>query len=186
MRSLSRVQFLAFAGVAIVFFASTRPWALADLNATNAPALHLKFTGRQLDAVPVALAAFATVIVVATGMVRSIVRRILGIVLMVIAGGIAVVSLSQWDPAALVKEAIADSIGSYQDNYSYATTAWPWVSVFGAVAIFLAGAVLVLVAFPDRIRKSKYERIPDVQTLTEWQALDQGIDPTFQNSTPLD
>lgn len=186
MRSLSRLQFLAFVGVAFVFFASTRPWALANLDAANAPDLHLKFTGRQLDAVPVALAACATVIVVAAGMIRNIARRILGIALMLVAGAIAVVSLSQWDPATLVKEAIADSIGSYQDHYSYTTTVWPWLSVLGAVIIFLAGLILVLVGYPDRIRKSRYERAPDAEALTEWQALDRGIDPTFPISTPLD
>lgn len=186
MRSLSRVQFLAIAGIALVFFASTRAWAIVDLNSTTSPALHLRFNGRQLDAVPVALAAFASIIVILAGMVRSIIRRGLGVVLMVIAGGIGVVSLSQGDPVALVNEAIADSIGSYQDNYSYATTVWPWISVLGAIVIFVAGAILVLQAFPDRVRKAKYERNPDEQALTEWQALDQGIDPTFPNSTPLD
>lgn len=186
IRSLTRVQFLAFAGIALVFFASTRPWALADLNSTNAPALHLRFTGRDLDAVPVALAALASVVVVLAGIVRSVIRRVFGFVLMLISGAIAVVSLSTWDPAVLVKEAIADSIGSYQDNYSYATTIWPWFSVAGALILFIAGAVLVVVAYPDRVRKAKYERTVDAESLTEWQALDRGIDPTFPNSTPLD
>jgi uncharacterized membrane protein (TIGR02234 family) len=186
IRSLSRVQFAAFVGIAFVFLASSRPWALANLNATNAPALHLAFSGRQLDAVPVALGALASVIVVLAGIVRSTMRRVLGFILLLVASGIGIVSLSQWDPALLVKEAIADSIGTYQDNYTFSTTVWPWLSVFGAVVVFIAGAILVLVEFPDRVRKAKYERTPSDETLTQWQALDRGIDPTFTNSTPLE
>lgn len=186
IRSLGRVQFLALVGIGIVFFASTRPWAYADLNATNAPALHLSFTGRQLDAVPVALAALSSIFVVLAGIVRSVIRRLFGIVIMIVAGSMMVASQSQLDPTALVDEAIADSIGTYQDNVAYVTTHWSWVSAFGAILVLLSGAILVLVAFPDRIKKAKYERVPDAESLTDWQALDQGIDPTHPNSTPLD
>lgn len=184
--SLGRVQFLAIAGIGVVFFASTRPWATADLAASNAPALHLSFTGRQLDAVPVALALMASIFVVLAGIVRNFVRRIFGIVIMIVAGCVMFASLSQLDPTSLVDEAIADSIGTYQDNVVYVTTHWSWASACGAIIVALSGAILALVSFPDRIKKAKYERVPQAESLTDWQALDQGIDPTNPNLTPLD
>lgn len=180
MRSLSRVQLLAFVGVVIVLFVSTRSWAKADLTAMNSPALHLSFTGRQLDAIPAACAALVAVLFAVAGLVRNIVRRMFGIVAIVCGIATVTVSISTINPQSLINEAIADSLGSYVESIQYTYAYWAWLSAFGGAMMAVSGVVLLLVAFPERQRTAKYDREPDVSQLSAWQSLDHGIDPTEQ------
>jgi uncharacterized membrane protein (TIGR02234 family) len=183
MRSLSRVQLLAFIGVAIVLFVSTRPWATAELTAADSPALRLSF---QLDAIPSACAAAVAVLFAVAGMVRNIVRRIFGIIAVVCGVAAGVISISTINPQGLVNEAIADSLGSYVESLQHANAYWPWLSAFGGVLMALAGVPLLIVKFPERQRTAKYDREPNVSQLSAWQSLDHGIDPTDSQTSPLD
>ncbi len=186
MKSLSRVQLIALVGVALVLFASTRPWVKADLTATDSPALHLSFTGRQLDAIPAACALAAGVLFVVAGSVRALLRKVFGIIALACGVGVIAVSLTTTNPQSLINEAIADSLGSYVESVQHAYAYWAWLSAFGGVLMGLAGLSLAFGNFPERKRTSKYEREPNVSQLTVWQSLDHGIDPTQHDTRPLD
>ncbi len=186
MRKISQVQLVALIGVAFIFFASTRPWATANLSATSGPALHLKFTGRQLDALPAALAALSLVLVLVIGATRTVIRRVLGAILVLAGAGVVVASVATLNPAALIDEAVADSMGSYVKDYTVHLTHWSWLSVVGGIFLMIAGFIAVFIVFPERRRTAKYDRIPDASALTDWQSLDHGIDPTASGGSALD
>ena len=186
MLTLRRIQLLAFIGVAIVLFVSTRPWAKADLTAADSPALHLSFTGRQLDAIPSACAAAVGVLFAVAGTVRSLIRRIFGFIAILCSLLAIVVSFTTINPTTLINEAIADSLGSYIDSVQYTYAYWAWISALGGVFMALAAIVLTFVSFPERQRTTKYDRDPSLSELSAWQSLDHGIDPTAPVARPLE
>lgn len=176
---------LGSGGVAL---AATKPWIRATASVANLPTIHASASGADL--VPVAgalgvamLAAFGAV--VAT---RGLVRRLLGIAVLIAALVVIAASLRPDGATVVLTDGLA-ARGWSGGDYTSDTTLWRWLAVASAVVAGLAGSLTA--AYGDRWAEmgSRYdapvrekpavERRPEDLTETDvWRAIDQGRDPT--------
>ena len=75
------------------------------------------------------------------------------------------------------------AIGREVVGWTAQTSNYGWLVVPAAFLIALCGLVIVFKSFETGLSK-RYERnLANESELTPWQALDQGIDPTIENTS---
>lgn len=168
-------------GVIVVFVSNLRPWAKVVVTEQLSPQLPMSFSGRDVEVMPTALAVVVISSLLILGYLRSLSLRAVQIIVVFASLGIVWFSLNGHDMSAKVSELVASSVGRTIDSMTMTTYAWWMVSIAGGVLI-LMGAGFGLLASPPN-RQSRYEREPNEQDLTPWQALDAGLDPTDPGAT---
>jgi hypothetical protein len=75
------------------------------------------------------------------------------------------------------------AIGREVTGWVADTSSYAWLVIPAGISIALCGLAIALKSFETGMSQ-RYERNPAVESqLTPWQALDQGIDPTIENSS---
>lgn len=179
---------LGLASALGVVVGASRPWLRATATVPGLPTIHASVSGADL--VPLAgalgvamLAAFGAV--VAT---RGVVRRLLGLAVLVAAVVVLVVSVR---PSGATDQLMAglSARGWSGGDYSTQTTAWRWLVVAGAVAAGAAGALTAAFGNQWAVMGARYDaptplggateqRAEDLSEIDVWRALDGGRDPT--------
>jgi uncharacterized membrane protein (TIGR02234 family) len=168
----------------IVLIALSRPWVVATYEETGFPTVNLSLSANQLNSTlnGLAIAAAASALgVVAT---RGIFRRLVGAVILAIGIGIVLAT------ANLVKNLdvfvgmqFEQAVGREVTGWVAQTSYYEWLVIPAGALIALCGLAIALKSFETGLSK-RYERNPsNANELTPWQALDQGIDPTIENSS---
>jgi len=167
--------FAVGAGLGLV--ASSQPWWRAEAAGLDASFSGTESTGGISEALAFVVAAGALLLL--TLSVRG--RQVVATLLALVGCGMAVLGVLRVRPSA---EAVRDQIRtiSLADQFSLATTAWPWVyAAAGAVVVL---AALITVRRSDRWprRTTRFERATPSSAgehpAEAWQAMDAGLDPT--------
>ena len=168
----------------IVLIALSRPWVVATYEETGFPTVNLSLSANQLNSTlnGLAIAAAASVLgVVAT---RGIFRRLVGAVILAIGVGIVFATanlINNWE--VFVGSQFEQAIGREVTGWVADTSSYAWLVIPAGISIALCGLAIALKSFETGMSK-RYERNPATESqLTPWQALDQGIDPTIENSS---
>jgi uncharacterized membrane protein (TIGR02234 family) len=163
---------LTLVGAGLILLAATRPWA--GVQVSNVPGVsELTVSGRRASpaAIPVALAAAAGAIVLATSgrIVRALVA--VGLVFAGTAFAVSSVRISH-DASSALASALRDSLGlvshrrdgqAFGGSFSGATvqiTGWPWVATAGGLLVVIAGLLTLVKGWTWPVPGRRFER-PD-------------------------
>lgn len=181
LRNLISIELLSSV---IVLVALSRPWVVAAYEETGFPTVNLSLSANQLNSTlnGLAIAAAASALgVVAT---RGIFRRLVGAVILAIGVGIVFATanlMNNFDVS--VGSQFEQAIGREVTGWVADTSSYAWLIIPAGISIALCGLAIALKSFETEMSK-RYERNPASESqLTPWQALDQGIDPTIENSS---
>ena len=181
LRNLISIELLSSV---IVLVALSRPWVVATYEETRFPTVDLSLSANQLNSTlnGLAIAAAASALgVVAT---RGIFRRLVGAVILAIGVGIVFATASLINNLdVFVGSQFEQAIGREVTGWVADTSSYAWLVIPAGISIALCGLAIALKSFETGMSK-RYERNPASESqLTPWQALDQGIDPTIENSS---
>ena len=166
-------------GGAVAMFASAQPWwrGLGEASA-------LKLTGTQVTGgLCQALAIVALAGALLMLVLRRQGRRVLGVVLLLVGIGVALVGGFWMQPRA---DAVRSQLGhvGVLNSFRLTVTAWPWISVL-AGALIAAGGVLTIITAGSWPSAARFQQESGKARLTKsddsaelWKAFDAGVDPT--------
>lgn len=189
---LATLVLLAAGGV-LGFAAASRPWGSARTPSTLSGATEVSVSGSDLSPVAPALCLVALAAVVAVPAVRRAGRRVVGVVLAVLGGGLAVVAVQALiDLEGRIRAWVADGPGLAGSVDEVSASPWWPVALAVAGAMILAAGVLTLVRGPrwpsmgaryERPQSKRGESTPGsddepTDPRQAWDALDRGDDPT--------
>ena len=176
---MSRILMLI--GLALVLFSNSQTWAKVIVTEDATPMMPMSFSGKDIDAMPTALCIVVIASLLILGYLRGFSLRAVQVIVAMASLGIFWFSLNGHDVSVKVNELAANNFGRTIESLTVTTYSWWLVSTVGAV-IMLAGIGFGLVSSPPK-RQAKYERGADShESLSPWQSLDAGIDPTITNS----
>lgn len=153
------VALLAAAGAGLILASDGRGWASATVTAPIR--LHVQTSGSSLTPLPYALGLAALAGAIALFAVRRIGRYLVGAVLLGAGGGtIAAVAanLGRLDSTQLARTAEQTLGASAAQLGSVTNTAWPYVTLAGALLVALAGVLTLLRGHSWTGLSSRYER----------------------------
>ena len=181
LRNLISLELLS---AVIILVALSRPWVVATYEETGFPTVNLSLSANQLNSTlnGLAIAAAASALgVVAT---RGIFRRLVGAVILAIGVGIVFATANLINNLEVfVGSQFEQAIGREVTGWVADTSSYAWLVIPAGISIALCGLAIALESFETGMSK-RYERNPATESqLTPWQALDQGIDPTIENSS---
>jgi len=170
--------------------AVSRPWVEAAVRQRGAPTIEASASGA--DIVPLA-GALGVVVLAAFGAViatRGVVRRALGLLIMVAAASIVAAALGTGSAASQLEAGLAAK-GWSGGAYSTADQPWRWVALAAAVLCVVAGAAVAAYGPGWATMGSRYdapttaaesrESTREAAEMSEadvWREIDRGRDPT--------
>ncbi len=174
-----------------VTVAVSRPWMEASVRQRGVPTIEASVTGAEL--VPLA-GALGVVVLAALGAVvatRGLVRRALG-VLVVVASAVIVVAAISPHSAGSQLEASLSARGWAGGSYRTSDEAWRWITLAAAVLSLIAGAAVAAYGHRWASMGARYDaptavddasrsasRQPDELSEADvWREIDHGRDPT--------
>lgn len=176
------VLVLGTVGLLLLVIGVTRTWVsgtVADAVLQNS---HVSVTGTSA-----APAVLATALVAAAGVIASLTTaRVARVVAAVVAALAALLAIGATivvikDPAAAVRDR-AGSLTGHTGGVSVSAhlSAWPWVSMLGAVLLLCTGVLAVLGARRWSGLSASYDAPAGTKrkTVSDWDRLSQGEDPT--------
>lgn len=173
-------------GAAVVLVAAGRPWTSLTLSqGALLPPLQLAPAGRALDPAAGALGLVGLAGVVALAATRRRGRLVVGALLGLAGGGVAVTSVRTGLGlrAAVERSGLLERVTGATPPLpgSMSATAWPWLSAAGGVLLVLAGILVISRGPAWAALSARYEtpaRRPEPGEASLWEALDRGEDPT--------
>ena len=181
LRNLISLELLS---AVIVLVALSRPWVVGTYQETGFPTVNLSLSANQLNASLNGLAIAALASALGAIATRGIFRRLVGAVISAIGIGIVLATgnlVKNLD--VFVGLQFEQAVGREVTGWVAQTSYYEWLVIPAGVLIALCGLAIALKSFETGLSK-RYERNPsNANELTPWQALDQGIDPTIENSS---
>jgi uncharacterized membrane protein (TIGR02234 family) len=167
-------------GVAVALLSASPTWLRVTLQAGGV-AGHATVKGRGAAAAAVPLALVAAAGLIALALVRGWVRRLLGILVLAAgAGVIASAARVLADPTGIARgDTHVKTAGKVA---SVAVQAPPYLTVIGG-ALVVAGAVLAILyggGWPSPARRYERAAARAARPKDDWEALEQGDDPTVR------
>ena len=182
MRNLYRSLLLTLAICSVIIFViSGQVWASAFLTEANSPHLMYEFTGRQLQPIIAGLVVVPVTGVVGLIAAKKIFQQIVGF--FIFCAGLAIayfaVQVSR-DWPSVIDPLVTNQVGRTGIDYAYQTNSYNTVLILPALGIAVIGFIFTVRNFDSTKKKAAYDLpVAGVSTLTPWQALDSGIDPTI-------
>jgi uncharacterized membrane protein (TIGR02234 family) len=188
-RSLAAALFLGAVGAAVVLLASGQIWA-EGTAAVGGGAVSLDAEGGDVTGVPTALAIVGLAALVAVFAVRRAGRLLVSALLALSGAGAALAAFLGASDSEALDEKAARTTGDAGATVEALThTAWPYVTVAGALLILLAGLLALRYGKSWPAMSGRYERdgsprprkaaVVDPDRPEDlWKALDRGEDPT--------
>jgi uncharacterized membrane protein (TIGR02234 family) len=181
LRNLISIELLCSVVILIVL---SRPWVVATYQETGFPTVNLSLSANQLNSSLNGLAIAALASALGAIATRGFFRRLVGAVILAIGVGIVFATLDLINNLdVFIGLQFEQAIGREVSGWVAETSNYAWVVIPAGVLIALCGLAITLKSFETGMSK-RYERKPaDGSELTPWQALDQGIDPTIENTS---
>lgn len=181
MRNLYRSLLFTLAICSVIIFVvSGQVWASAFLTEANSPHLIYEFTGRQIQPIIAGLVVVPVTGVVGLIAAKKIFQQIVGFFIFCSGIGIAYLAAQvsrNWP--AVIDPLVTNQVGRTGIDYAYQTNAYNTVLILPAIGIAAIGLIFTVRNFDSAKKKAAYDLpVAGVSTLTPWQALDSGIDPT--------
>jgi uncharacterized membrane protein (TIGR02234 family) len=176
MRLQRLVDLLALVALVLLGLSGYLTWVSADPG-NGRVAVHLN--GYTITKAPVTLALAAVVAVVVMKLGGTILRRVLGgLVVLLGAAAIVVALLVRPDGPELsrLRPELSDVLA---DQVTQTLGVAPWLALAGGIALVAAGLIAVLTAQRWRRATQRYERDPAAAPADQWKAIDAGEDPTL-------
>ena len=181
LRNLISIELLCSVVILIVL---SRPWVVATYQETGFPTVNLSLSANQLNSSLNGLAIAALASALGAIATRGFFRRLVGAVILAIGVGIVFATLDLINNLdVFIGLQFEQAIGREVSGWVAETSNYAWVVIPAGVLIALCGLAITLKSFETGMSK-RYERNPaDGSELTPWQELDQGIDPTIENTS---
>lgn len=181
LRNLISIELLCSVVILIVL---SRPWVVATYQETGFPAVNLSLSANQLNSSLNGLAIAALASALGAIATRGFFRRLVGAVILAIGVGIVFATFNLINNLdVFVGMQFEQAVGREVSGWVAETSNYAWVVILAGVLISLCGLAITLKSFETGMSK-RYERNPaEGSELTPWQALDQGIDPTIENTS---
>jgi uncharacterized membrane protein (TIGR02234 family) len=192
-----RLAVLALGGVgaAVALLSAGRTWLTVTVSDPLVGSGRIHANGRLVASLVPAAALVGLAAVVAAVTLRQVGRYVAGVLLLVAGGAVGATAVSViLHPRSAAAGAVGEATGqagSSRGVASAAVTPWPWVAVFGAALLVLAGAVTVVRGRRWSGLSGRYdapvagEQVPDPAPATTddaaadaWDAVSRGEDPT--------
>ena len=179
-----RVIFIELIFSALVLFASARQWAKVTYSEAGFPTVSLSLSGRQLDPLQAGLAVATLTAALGIMVTRKITRRIIGLFIFIAGLAIAFNAFGYADSANSAKTVVDQlnvALGrSANENFSVEYANWWQFSLVAGIVIATCGFLVLSAKRIEKPLASRYERAPERtdSNISDWHALDQGIDPT--------
>jgi uncharacterized membrane protein (TIGR02234 family) len=169
----------ALSGSVLALLAAGRIWGAHTFTAAGGGRQHVTVHGHDVAASLPALATAALVLTIGVVAVRSWLRRVVGLLVVVAGGALLGVALTARGDvgAALARQAFASPNVVVAAGHS----AWPWVAAVGAALVVAGGAATAVLGHRWPALGRRYDA-PAVAVADDddamWAALDRGDDPT--------
>lgn len=182
--TLRNLVFVELISSVIVLIALGRPWVVATYEEAGFPSVSLSLSANQLNSSLNGLAIAALASALGAIATRGIFRRIVGAVILGIGIGIVFGTLDLINNLdKFVGLEFEQAVGREVSGWVSQTSNYAWLVIPAGGLIALCGLALALKSF-DTGMSQRYERnLEKGSQLTQWQALDQGIDPTIESSS---
>lgn len=179
--SLRNLITLELISSVLVLVALGRPWVVATYSETGFPTVNLSLSANELNATLNGLAIAAIASALGAIATRGIFRRIVGAIILLLGIGIVISTFSLIrNLDQFVGEQFEQAIGREVSGWAAETSNYAFVVMPAGILIALCGLAIMIKSF-DSGMSQRYERNPSQEReLTQWQALDRGIDPTIQ------
>lgn len=171
------------AGV-VVLIAAGRTWGRAAFTTVTGSVDRVSVTGHGAEPALPALAIALLVLTAGLIAARGWIRRVVG--MMVVAVGAAVVALAVASRSDVSAELVHRAFAVADTTVPARTSGWAVVSALAGAVAVVCGALTVLVGARWPALGARYDaagargarRDPGSHTVSEWDALDRGEDPT--------
>lgn len=169
---------------AIVFIISGQTWVSVTITEADVPTLDYYFSGRELEPIIGALAIVPAVGVVGLIAAKGFIQRLIGFIIGVVGLALAYLTFSISDKwTTYVENLVANKLGRNGISFEMTTSSLGGALVLPSLGIALVGFWFTLKSFDSAKKKANYDTPQvGVGTLTPWQAMDSGIDPTISIS----
>lgn len=181
LRNLISVELLSSV---VILIALSRPWVVATYQETGFPTVNLSLSANQLNASLNGLAIAALASALGAIATRGFFRRLVGVVILAIGVGIVLATLNLVNNLdVFIGLQFEQAVGREVTGWVADTSNYAWLVIPAGVLVALCGLGISVKSFETGLSK-RYERSPANESeLTPWQALDQGIDPTIENTS---
>lgn len=170
------VDLLALVALVLLGLSGYLTWVSADPG-NGRLAVHLN--GYTITKAPVTLALAAVVAVVVMKLAGTLLRRILGGLVLVL-GAVAVIVALTVRPDGPELSALRPELSDVlADQVTQTLGPAPWFALAGGIALVAAGLLTALTAHRWRRPTARYERDPAASPADQWKAIDAGEDPTL-------
>jgi uncharacterized membrane protein (TIGR02234 family) len=176
MRPQRAVDLLTLVGLVLLGLSAYLTWVSVDPGNGR---VAVNFNGYTITKAPVTLALASVVAVVVTKLAGTALRRLLGVLVLLMGGiAVAVALLVRPDGAELsrLRPELSDVLA---DQVTQSGGPAPWFTLGGGVALLAAGVITVLTAHRWHRATQRYERDPAAAPADQWKAIDAGEDPTL-------
>ncbi len=184
-RKLYRSLLLALALCSIlIFVVSGQTWATAYFIEENTPQLVYQFTGRQLQPIVAGVVVVPIVGVVGLIAAKKIFQQIVGFIIFIAGLTITYYTYTiSTDWVAVLDPLVTGKVGRTGIDYTIETNSLNTLLIVPAIGIAMIGLVFTFRRF-DLVKKRAAYDAPTAAsvTLSPWQAMDMGIDPTISDS----
>lgn len=184
MRRLYRTLLILLAVCSlIIYVASGQVWAIAYLTEADAPNLVYEFSGRQLQPIIAGVVVVPIVGVVGIIAAKRFLQRIVGFFIFLSGLTIAYFTFQvSADWARELDPLVTNKVGRTGIDYAIETNSYNLVLVLPALVIAIIGLIFTVRNFDSAKKKAAYDAPTNATaTLSAWQALDAGIDPTLND-----
>lgn len=166
----------------MVFVMSGQTWATVTIQDADLPSLTYKFSGRQIEPIISGLAVVPIAGILGLIAARGLIQRIIGLAIALSGVGITYLAIAvQSKKTSYVENLLASKLG--RDGISHLTTFNPvsQALVAPAIGVAIVGFIFTVRKFDSAKKRANYDTVGvgGVATLTPWQALDAGQDPTI-------
>ncbi|MFD7157087.1 Trp biosynthesis-associated membrane protein [Kribbella sp. NPDC059898] len=176
MRLQRIVDLLAVAALVLLGLSGYLTWVSANPGNGRKDVV---FNGYTITKAPVTLALAAVVAVVVTKLAGTLLRRVLGglVVLLGVAAIVVALGVRPDGPElSRLRPELSDVIAN---QVTQTVGPAPWLALVGGIALVAAGLLTALTAGRWRRPTQRYERDPAAAPADQWKAIDAGEDPTL-------
>lgn len=181
LRNLISIELLSSVVILVVL---SRPWVVATYKETGFPTVNLSLSANQLNTSLNGLAIAALASALGAIATRGFFRRLVGVVILAIGVGIVLATISLVNNLdVFIGLQFEQAVGREVTGWVADTSSYAWIVIPAGILIALSGLFIAVKSFETGMSK-RYERNPaNGIELSPWQALDQGIDPTIENTS---
>ena len=167
----------------IVLVISGQTWVTVNLTEADLPNLQYNFSSRELEPIISALNVVPFAGVFGLMAARGIFQRLVGLAISLVGATMVYLAIALTrNYAAYTELLISNKVGRTGLQFELSANVVGQTLILPAVGITIIGILFTIRNFDSAKKRANYDAPTGVSTLTPWQALDSGIDPTISVS----